>query len=912
MKHELPALNPEPSEPDNSLRQQAARRLAVVSILLVVSILAIGYDSFYTRQNREIIQKRDATAKFYAARIPATDEEWRALAERTRTRIEFLRILEDAGDERWARLAAFLTAQGEFADYGNLFVLGSDGKVLYRYGETARAITDLVPLIASGWHSDAERHELFRVLTTTLWLGPAGGEGKLVLLRSVDNSTLSKLAIPEVELLLLVNDHALASSNPDTTNLAYSHETNGKLVSEGSRLYIQSAINWPGPAGSPWLLIRSEFHDSFPLGEFLLRPAAAIALAVVLVLLGLGGWLRKTVMRIESITAALKQYHSDGKSSLAERKMQPAHSRPDEIHEVGDALIDLMHSVDARDSEQRAYLDTLSLLDEAILELDCEGNIRMASPGWQRLVRRHEEAVGRKLADYVHEDDRAVLHQMCNAFVRGEKEQGQARLRLQSEISGQEQWVECRFVARPDETGQIAGSRGVLRDITQTYLHEKQISHMALHDALTDLPNRVLLEDRIKVSLRMAKRSQRIVAVCFIDLDHFKNVNDNLGHKVGDRLLLAFAQQVRKLMREGDTLARWGGDEFVLLLPELRSANDVREVLQKIMESFKKPLQLDEVDFVLTFSIGVSLFPDDGQEVETLLSQADRALFYAKAQGRNQACLFGEIAAKGSGRSELYLQNKLAEAVANERIAAWFQPLVDAHSGECVGVEVLARWNDPEHGWISPATFIPMAESLGLIRDLGRQIWLQALEAAQIWRKQGHKLKIAVNISKRQLFSPHLTEQLLGQLSLHGLAPDDIVLEITESVAVLDAANTAEQLAALNKAGFRIAVDDFGTGYSSLSQLHELPADELKIDISFVRRIHEPAGRSMVQAIIQLAQALKLETIAEGVEDEATAAILRELGADVLQGYHFAKPMPREDFTGWIAASVGNSPVQGS
>ncbi len=911
MTQQRPDENPEKHAHGDSIRRQAARRLAVVSFLLVTLILAIGFNSFYTRQDREIAQKHKSTAQFYAERIPATDEEWQALAERTKTRIEFLRFLEETGSDRWSRFTAFLTAQGEFADYGNLFVLGSDGNVLYRYGEIAQGITNLAPLLASGWHGDAGRHELFRVLTTTLWLGAAGGEGKLVLLRSVDNSTLSKLAVPEVDLVLLLNGQALASSDPDNTTPVYSDKSDGKLITEGSRAIIQSTISWPGPPGSPQLLIRREFHDSFPLPEFLLRPAAAIVLSVVLVLLGLGGWLRKTVMRIESLTAALKQYRLDGKTSQAEQEMQPAHSRPDEIHEVGDALIDLMLSVDARDSEQRAYLDTLSLLDEAILELDCEGNIRMASPGWQRLVRRQEEAVGRKLADYVHEDDRAVLHQMCNAFIRGEKEQGQARLRLRSEVSGQEQWVECRFVARPDEAGQIAGSRGVLRDITQTYLHEKQISHMALHDALTDLPNRVLLEDRIKVSLRMAKRSQRKVAVCFIDLDHFKNVNDNLGHKAGDRLLLAFAQQVRKLMREGDTLSRWGGDEFVLLLPELLSPDDVREVLQKVMESFKKPLQLDEVDFVLTFSIGVSLFPDDGQEVEILLSQADRALFYAKAQGRNQACLFGEIAAKGSGRSELYLQNKLAEAVANERIEAWFQPLVDARSGECVGVEVLARWNDPEHGWVSPATFIPMAESLGLIRDLGRQIWLQALGAAQTWREKGYKLKIAVNISKRQLFSPHLTEQLLGQLSLHGLVPKDIVLEITESVAVLDAANTAEQLATLNQAGFRIAVDDFGTGYSSLSQLHELPADELKIDISFVRRIHEPAGRSMVQAIIQLAQALKLETIAEGVEDEATAAILRELGADVLQGYHFAKPMPREALTAWIAASVSNSPKQG-
>jgi diguanylate cyclase (GGDEF)-like protein/PAS domain S-box-containing protein len=884
----------------DALRRQAARRLAIVTLLLAVGILLVGLNSYYSRQAREVAQKQASILEHYTAELPQIDGNWAIQAEQTRGRIEFLRLLEGGSADRWARLTSFLTAQGEYTHFSDLLILSANGEVIFRYGAVANELNGAATLAKAGWYVDPGAHELYRILATPIWLG-AGGNGQLLLLRRLDNASLRAMTIPEVRLVLHAGGSPVAASHPGATAVAGV----AGLLKDKQPPLIQTEMRWPGAAGqdperAPLLIIQREFRDSFPLPEFLLRPIGAIVLAVVLVLLGLGGWLRKTVLRIESVTTALRHYRDNGTTVDAEQAMEPAHSRKDEIHEVGDALLDLMQSVDARDREQRAYLDTLALLDEAVLELDCDGQIRLASPGWQRLTRRREDAVGKALADYVHADDIDVLHQMCVAFTRREKEQGQARLRLRSEVSGQEQWVECRFVVRIDENDVVVGSRGVLRDITQTYLHEKQISHMALHDALTDLPNRVLLEDRIKVSLRMARRSERKVAVCFIDLDHFKNVNDNLGHKAGDRLLLAFSQQVRKLMREGDTLSRWGGDEFVLLLPELNSANDVREVLQKIMESFKKPVQLDDVDFVLTFSIGVTIFPEDAQEVETLLSQADRALFYAKAQGRNQACLFGEIAAKGSGRSELYLQNKLAEAVANERIQAWFQPLIDARSGECVGVEVLARWNDSEHGWVSPATFIPMAESLGLIRDLGRQIWLQALDAAQAWKEEGRKLTVAVNVSKRQLFAPYLAEQLLGQLSMRGLAPEDVVLEITESVAVLDAANTAEQLAALDQAGFRIAVDDFGTGYSSLSQLHELPADELKIDISFVRRIHEPAGRSMVRAIIQLAMALKLKTVAEGVEDEATAAILREMGADILQGYHFAKPMPRAEFSAWI------------
>ncbi len=884
-----------------SLRRQALLRLVAVTVLMAVGLLLVGLNAFQSRQEREIVQKQAVTAAYYADLLPKVDANWQEHAQRTRVRIEFMRILESGDAARWAHLSSYLTAQGEFNDFPNLLVLDAQGQVLFRYGHEAAAVTPPALLRAAGWYVDPASDELYRVLTTPLWLGKSG-QGTLLLMRRLDNATLGGLAIPEVHLLLYLDGRTLATSRPGLTVFGDGRGLRSGLVPDTHPPLIQDTLPWPGQSGAPLLVVQREFIDSFPLPEFLKRPLAAIVLVVALILLGLGTWLRSTVRRIESVTAAIGEYRRHGVPALAEQVMAPAHGVGDEVRDVGAELLALMQSVDARDREQRAYLETLAMLEEAVLELGANGVIERASPGWQRLTRRDDAVVGRPLAAFLYPEDADVLEALSLAFLRGEKEQGQARLRLRGVGAGHDQWVEARFVVRREADGSIGGSRGVLRDVTQTYLHEQQISHMALHDALTDLPNRVLLEDRIKVALRMARRSQNTVGICFIDLDHFKNVNDNLGHKAGDRLLVAFAQRVRGLMRSGDTLARWGGDEFVLLLPELASATDVREVLDKITEAFRDPVKQEDTEFAITFSIGVALFPNDADDVETLLSQADRALFYAKAQGRNQACLFGEIAAKGSGRKELYLQQKLADAVRNERIEAWYQPLIDARSGRCVGAEVLARWYDAEHGWISPATFIPMAESLGVIRDLGRQIWLQALAAGQAWRAQGYPLRLAVNISKRQLFSPYIAEQLLGQLALHGMTPADVVLEITESVALLDAANTAEHLFALDRLGFRIAVDDFGTGYSSLSQLHELPADELKIDISFVRRIHEPAGLSMVQAIIQLAGALNLDTVAEGVEDAATAARLIELGVDCLQGYHYAPPLPRERFEAWLAA----------
>ena len=570
------------------------------------------------------------------------------------------------------------------------------------------------------------------------------------------------------------------------------------------------------------------------------------------------------------------------------------------MQDVAAAMAEMMHAVEHREQEQKVYLDTLSLLEEAVLELDADGRLLRASPGWDKLVRR-DNTVGTPIELYLHDEDADALHFQFTAIKRGEKEQGSLRLRLQTPNPEEARWVECRLIGQHDENGEVSGLRGVLRDITQTYLHEKQISHMAMHDALTQLPNRVLVEDRLKVAMRLASRADRKVGICFIDLDHFKNVNDALGHKAGDKLLVAFSERLHTQLRSGDTLARWGGDEFVLLLPDVADDDKVRTVVSKIIEAMQAPFPLEDTEYVVTFSMGVAIFPDDARNLDDLLSEADRAMFYAKAQGRNQVAFFGDIVHKGNGRKDLYIQSHLAVAIQERKIQAWFQPLVCAASGRCTAVEVLARWHDPTLGWVGPDTFIPMAESQGLIHQLGNQVWQAAITACQDWRRQGHDLQLSVNISKRQLFHEGFTQKLLDDLEVAGLSPSAIILEVTESLALLDVENAVERLPELKRAGFQLAIDDFGTGYSSLSQLHEMPVDKLKIDISFVRRLADPRGLSMVQAIISLATTLGLQTIAEGVEDAASAKRLEELGVDSLQGYYFAQPMPKDALERWLA-----------
>ncbi|MBU1691396.1 MAG: diguanylate cyclase, partial [Gammaproteobacteria bacterium] len=787
-----------------TLHGQAISRLAIVLVISMVGIMLIGLSSYAAFYQREASQKQALIEGYYLDKLPRLESEWQTEAEQIKARIEFSRILEDTADLRWAKLNALLNAQWEFINFSNLLILDGQGKVLFRFGTEAHALNNIAAL-SSGWLYAKDRGEFYQVFQRPLWLGQ-GGQGSLLLLKSINNAVLKKLEIPETHLHLKFDSALLASSSalpkgatPFDSSVFYGINPH----------YVETALSWPG-SDKLQLVIQREIHTSYPLPDFLLRPVMAVVFVAILLWLGLGRWLQSTVLRVESVSAAARRFADSGRLRLAESELEPAQSRKDEIGDLALSLQSLLQIVDTREHEQKAYLGTLALLEEAVLELDCDGRIQRASPGWSTLA-HCDDAVGRKLDEFIHVDDLEALHIQCDSLIRGMKSHMGMRLRL-GEIDGlmHNSWLECRFVSYWDESGKVAGLRGVLRDVTQTYLQEKQISHMALHDALTELPNRVLLEDRFKVALRLASRTVHKVGVCFIDLDHFKNINDTLGHKVGDRLLQAFSVVLNTQLRAGDTLARWGGDEFVLLLPDMQSEDSVRETIKKVREVMQSPLNVDGADLSVTFSMGVAIYPDDGEEVETLFSEADRAMFYAKSQGRNQVCFFRDMTSQGIGKKELYIQNRLVNAVSSQRIQAWYQPIIEASTGACSGVEVLARWHDDELGWIGPATFIPIAESIGVIRELGQQVWLASLTAAESWQRQGLALSIAVNVSKRELFKPYFTEQLLEEVSKHQLSPGNIILEVTESIALLDVEHAAERLQELKEAGFRIAIDDFG------------------------------------------------------------------------------------------------------
>ena len=552
--------------------------------------------------------------------------------------------------------------------------------------------------------------------------------------------------------------------------------------------------------------------------------------------------------------------------------------------------------------QNRSIVRTLDLLEEAVLDLDGQGRILNANAGWQTLLGA-DAAPDLPLAERLHPQDRSAFEHQFQALLTGSKSELHGRFRFGAEHQS-DKWVECRFVTEREAVDGAPSIRCVMRDITKVYLQERSINHMALHDALTGLPNRILLDDRISQAIQQANRGDSRVAVCFIDLDHFKDVNDAYGHKVGDELLLGIVRRLRACLREGDTLSRWGGDEFVALLPIVKGDGAERQVAQKMVAATREPLEISGVSITTSFSMGIAIYPDDepSGDTEALLAQADRAMFYAKSQGRNNFQLYAEVSDKGRGKRDLYLQTKLAKAIHANQIAAWFQPLVDAQSAlsgrpHMKGIEVLARWHDEEMGWVAPGSFIPAAESLGLIGELSTHVRRQGFAALRQWLQMQPDLKMSINVSKRQLFSTDFIANLLADVQTYGLQASDIFLEITESVALTDVANADARLLELAAAGFTLSIDDFGTGYASLSQLHDLPIGELKIDISFVRRLHTEDGYRMVQGILGLAKALRLNTVAEGVEDRSTAQLLAEMGVDLLQGYYFSHPCDAETFS---------------
>ncbi|MFQ5472309.1 MAG: EAL domain-containing protein, partial [Dehalococcoidia bacterium] len=470
--------------------------------------------------------------------------------------------------------------------------------------------------------------------------------------------------------------------------------------------------------------------------------------------------------------------------------------------------------------------------------------------------------------------------------------------------SGELYWASAVIAPVLDEEGAVVHYVGLQEDVTKRKEAEDAIGHLAFHDPLTGLPNRRLFTDRLALALTQARRTRDAVAVLFLDLDHFKTVNDTAGHGKGDELLQSVGQRLTKVVRDGDTVSRLGGDEFTVLLPGISQVEDAAEVAERILEEFRGPWVLDGYTFHLTISIGIGLYPDDGEDAKTLLTNADTALYRAKAQGRdNFQFYYSEMNASILERTDL--EADLRGALEREEFVIHYQPQVNITTGRVVGMEALVRWQHPDRGLIPPVEFIPLAEETGLILPLGERLLRTACEQHKAWREAGlPSIRMAVNLSARQFKSRKLTATVSRILEETGLDPGFLQLEITEGVAMQDMEATTAILRALREVGVEVALDDFGTGYSSLGYLANFPIDVLKIDRSFVSDLPmDESAVAITTAIITLAHSLNLSVIAEGIETDEQLAWLKTHGCDEFQGYLFSKPLP----AGEIETLLGRS-----
>jgi diguanylate cyclase (GGDEF)-like protein/PAS domain S-box-containing protein len=527
------------------------------------------------------------------------------------------------------------------------------------------------------------------------------------------------------------------------------------------------------------------------------------------------------------------------------------------------------------------------------------------------------ETLGRPLDAFrhVYEEDRESANAMIRGLVEGRMRHG-TLLHRNYRKDGSVIWVEWHHSALRDEGGAVISILSLAQDVSSRIQAEERLQFMATHDGLTSLPNTVLLNDRLEAALARARRARTRVGVMFLDLDHFKDVNDTLGHRVGDALLRELARRVRATLRQTDLLARISGDEFVVVLEDVADDYAPEHVAHKILEEVRRPFLLDGNEIHVSCSLGLALHPEDGADAETLLKNADAAMYHAKELGRNGFRSFSaQLAERRTQRMQV--EAALRRALRDDELTLYYQPIMDIATGRVRRAEALLRWRDPERGLVLPQSFVPQAEESGLGHALGSWVLEAACRQARRWRDAGGDLTVCVNLSASQLRDTAMVADLKGILERSACEAGWLQLEITETSMVRDVEGASLVLARLRSLGVRIAIDDFGTGFSSLSHLRHLPVDVLKVDKGFVADIDSSpraaarevaGGAAIVSAVIGLARGLGLDVVAEGVEKQSQLDFLAREGCQAAQGYLICPPIPADELERWLATR--NSPAR--
>jgi len=550
---------------------------------------------------------------------------------------------------------------------------------------------------------------------------------------------------------------------------------------------------------------------------------------------------------------------------------------------AGRAFLDLSRGEEKTRALLRAIPDQIFRIgtDGTVLDL-VSGEGSGAHPS-------HESWAGRKLSEII------PLEAAAEIFRKAEKARetggvGVHEYRIAPAEEGRS--FEARVVAIPE-----GESLFIAREITDRKQAEQKLAYLAYHDSLTGLPNRVTFNERLALDLARAKRRSEVVGIVLIDLDQFKGVNDTLGHESGDRLLVSVAQRLQESVRETDTVARLSGDEFCIILPDQKDEHAAVDSAHRIRYAFLEPFRIGEQDLTVTASLGLSLFPSNGETPETLVKYADIAMFRAKALGRDTLQVFSE-AMSTAVEERARMERGLRAATERDEFVVHYQPEFDLRTGLIVGAEALVRWQSPDQGLVPPMRFIPLAEETGAILPISEWVIRTACDRAKRWQGEGFSpFRVSVNISARLFQQYDLVKTILHILKQTGLGPDSLELEITESVAMQNLEASMNTLWKLSGFSIRVAMDDFGTGYSSLAYLKKFPIHLLKIDRAFIKELEKnPEDQTIVKAIIAMAHTLNIDVIAEGVENAEQKDLLKTFGCGLAQGFYFSKPLPAQDF----------------
>jgi len=557
---------------------------------------------------------------------------------------------------------------------------------------------------------------------------------------------------------------------------------------------------------------------------------------------------------------------------------------------------------------ERLHRYIVNTSPDIIYILDQDGHFTFINERIESLLGySKEEIVGKHYSFLVHHDDMEQAKYVFNERRIGTRAAKNIELRLKCKDDGKSRHFNNRtlpielsamgmYAGDNQSSNSYTGTYGVARDVTERKIAEETINFQAYHDLLTKLPNRALLRDRLSLAISQAKRDNEKLAVMFLDLDRFKNINDSLGHMIGDELLQQVSMRLKECIRAADTLARFGGDEFTLMLPKLHNGReDASKLAQKITNTLKQPFNVDGHELYVSASIGIALFPHDGLNIDTLIKHADVAMYHVKGQGKN-GYQFYSNEMNVPYLEKLSLDTGIHRALDNNEFSLVYQPQVNLRTGEIVGVEALLRWEHPEHGSVSPSEFIPFAEESGLIIDIG--YWVIKTSCAELsrWRTAGlPEIRMSINISARQLMEDNIVKNVIDIMKDYDVPGRCIELEITENAIMDDMDSAIRKLQELSSHGITVAIDDFGTGYSSLSYLHKLPIQTLKIDRTFLKESRINKGdNTIINTIVAMAKGLSLNVIAEGVESQAQLEYLREIDCSEAQGFLFGKPLPSE------------------